>query len=100
MKVKFSNEILLKPIVTEKSLKAVDELNQYSFLVSQYSEKNDVKKEVERRFKVKVEKVRIVRIKGKTVSMGRKRIRGRRKSIKKAIVTLKSGDNIDLFKVK
>jgi len=81
-------------------LKLVDEKNQYSFEVARKAGKKDVKRVVESRFKVTIEKVRVVNVRGKVVMWGRKRIRGRRKDWKKAIVTLKSSDSIDLFKVK
>ncbi len=100
MKKRVKSEILIKPVVTEKSLKAVDEMNQYTFEVSRNTNKIEVKKAVEDKFKVTVLKVRIVNLIGKKVVWGRKRIEGRRKDKKKAIVTLKSSDTIDLFKVK
>ena len=93
-------DIIIKPIVTEKSLKNVDELNQYTFDVDKRATKNEIKKVVEEKFKVTVEKVRIIPIRGKRVVFGKKRIRGRRKDKKKAVVSLKSSDTIDLFKVK
>lgn len=93
-------EILIKPIVTEKSLKLVDEQNQYTFEVDKRATKPGIRKVIEKKFKVTVEKVRIVNLTGKKVIFGKKRISGRRKDRKKAIVSLKSSDSIDLFKVK
>jgi large subunit ribosomal protein L23 len=93
-------EILIRPVITEKSLKLVDEENQYTFEVDKRSNKYSIVKAVEEKFKVKVVKVRTVNLRGKRVSWGKKKIQGRRKDRKKAIITLKSGDSIDLFKVK
>jgi large subunit ribosomal protein L23 len=100
MKKKVLGDILIKPIITEKSLKLVDEENQYTFHVNRNAGKQDIKKAIESKFKVKVLKVRTVNVRGKRVSWGKFRIKGSRKNFKKAIVTLKSSDNIDLFKVK
>jgi large subunit ribosomal protein L23 len=100
MSKKHNFEILVKPVVTEKSLKLVDEENQYTFEVDSRASKDSVKQEVEKRFKVNVLKVRTISKRGKRVSWGRKRIPGSKKDTKKAILTLKSSDSIDLFKVK
>lgn len=100
MKKKINIKILIKPIITEKSLKLVDEQNQYTFLVGRYASKGKVKSKVEKKFNVTVLKTRIINIIGKKVSWGKKRISGRRSDRKKAIVTLKKSDSIDLFKVK
>jgi large subunit ribosomal protein L23 len=94
------NEILIKPIITEKSLRLVDEQNQYTFEVAQGAGKSVIKEEIEKKFGVKVMKIRILSSHGKRVTWGRLRIKGRRKDVKKAIATLKSSDKIDLFKVK
>lgn len=100
MSKKLNYEILIKPVITEKSLKLVDEENQYTFEVDYRASKIAIKQEVEKRFKVNVLKVRIVSKRGKRVSWGRKRIPGSKSDTKKAILTLKSSDSIDLFKVK
>jgi len=97
---KLHTEILIRPIVTEKSIKLVEEQNQYCFEVAKGVSKKDVKQAIEKKFKVKVEKVRILNLIGRRTVWGRKRITGRRVDMKKAIVTLKSSDSIDLFKVK
>lgn len=100
MRKKNKMKILIKPVITEKSLKLVDEQNQYTFLVGKHATKTKIRKEVEKKFNVTVLKTRIVNIIGKKVSWGRKRISGRRCDRRKAIVTLKKSDSIDLFKVK
>lgn len=97
---KLHKETIITPIITEKSIRLVDELNQYMFIVAPTATKTSVKTAVEEQFKVTVEKVRMVNRPGKRVAWGAKRISGKKKDTKRAIVTLKSGDSIDLFKVK
>lgn len=86
---------IIKGIVTEKSLTLRDERNQYTFLVHPKLNKIEVKKAVEELFKVKVEKVRIITTRGKNRRMGW--FRGRQPDRKKAIVTLKKGESIELL---
>ena len=84
---------ILSPIITEKST-ILAENNQVLFEVPVSATKTEIKDAVEELFKVKVTAVNTLRLKGKT-----KRFRGivgRRKDIKKAIVTLKDGDSIDI----
>lgn len=86
-------DILIRPIVTEKTTQQAA-YNQYAFVVDMSANKGQIKKAVESVFKVAVEGVNIVVQKGKT-----KRFRGRkafRSDFKKAYVTLKSGQSIDM----
>ena len=86
-------DTILTPIITEKSTIA-SEFNQVIFEVPLSANKVEIKDAVEELFKVKVMAVNTMRVKGKE-----KRFRGivgRRKDIKKAIVTLKDGDTIDI----
>ena len=99
MKHSIKYEILIRPVVTEKTLKMVDELNQYVFEVDSRANKINIKNYVEEKYKVTVEKVRIVNIKGKRLSWGTKRVPGSKKDMKKAILTLSSKDKIEEFKI-
>jgi large subunit ribosomal protein L23 len=92
------SDILIRPILTEK-ITAMQEVRQYAFEVPMTINKIEVGKAVEKKFKVKVLSVRTMRVKGKVKSQMTKRGRfeGRSRSWKKAIVTLKEGDKIDLF---
>ena len=92
--------ILIKPHITEQSLNLADTENQYTFIVDNKSNKIEIRKIVEKKFDVEVEKVRICNYLGKKVSFGKKRIKGRKKSFKKAIISLKAGDSIGVFKIK
>jgi large subunit ribosomal protein L23 len=85
-------DILRKPLVTEKTT-AASEHNKVVFQVADTANKAAVKRAVETLFKVKVENVNTLRVKGKTkLFKGRK---GTRSDMKKAIVTLAKGQTID-----
>ena len=88
-----SYKTILKPIVTEKATK-LSEFNKVVFLVSESSNKLEVRYAVEKIFSVKVRSVNIINTKGKSKRF--KGIMGKRNDIKKAIVTLESGNTIDL----
>ena len=94
MKNKFNiYDKILSPIVTEKSTN-MSEFNKVTFKVPLSSNKKSLKKSIERLFKVNVTKVNIVNKKTRIkVSRGKKI---KKKGYKKAIVTLKKGQNIDL----
>ena len=86
-------DTILTPIITEKSTIA-SEFNQVIFEVPLSANKVEIKDAIEELFKVKVMAVNTMRVKGKTKRF--RGIAGRRKDIKKAIVTLKDGDTIDI----
>ncbi len=89
------HQVILRPLVTEKSVELSEELNKYSFAVSLVANKDDIRRAVERLFKVKVSKVAVQNRKGKP-----KRYRqydGRTKNWKRAVVTLAGDDRIELF---
>tara|TARA_Y100001936_G_scaffold204152_1_gene207460 strand:+ start:82 stop:405 length:324 start_codon:yes stop_codon:yes gene_type:complete len=94
--------ILIRPIFTEK-MSRLEEERKYSFQVIPHANKLEIKKAVELKFGVNVEKVstsnRIGKKKNMTVRSGGRTIRtnGKRSSWKKAIVTLKDGEKIDLL---
>jgi len=98
-----SNQIILRPLFTEKITLLSDSERKYGFEVAPDANKLEVKDAVEKKFDVKVEKVATMNIRGKhkstTVRSGGKVIRtfGRRKHWKKAIVTLTEGYAIDLY---
>tara|TARA_B100000214_G_scaffold231470_1_gene168816 strand:- start:877 stop:1173 length:297 start_codon:yes stop_codon:yes gene_type:complete len=94
MKNKFNiYDKILSPVVTEKSTN-MSEFNKVTFKVPLSSNKKSLKKSIEKLFKVNVTKVNIVNKKTRIkVSRGKKI---KKKGYKKAIVTLKKGQNIDL----
>ena len=84
---------IISPIITEKSTK-ISEYNKIVFKVPANADKNNLKKNIEKIFKVNVVKVNIINKKNR-----KKLTRGRKVKIsgfKKAIVTLKKGQSIDL----
>lgn len=86
--------VLLKPMVSEKSLMMMDE-NKYSFFVAKDANKIEIKHAVEALFDVKVIEVTTRINKGKFKRMGR--FLGKRSDTKRAIVTLAEGDKIEIF---
>lgn len=87
-------DIIRKPLITEKSYSLLNE-NKYTFLVDTKANKTEIRQAIEKIFKVKVEKVSTMNIKGKL-----KRVRtawGKTPDRKKAIVKLRQGDKIEGF---
>ena len=89
------NDVIKGPLITEKLDAAREKLRQYSFIVDKKATKHDVARAVESLFKVNVEGVRTNIVRGKTKRVGRSM--GKRPNFKKAVVTLKEGDKIELF---
>ncbi len=89
-------EVLRRPVVTEKSVIASDENNQYAFEVDSRANKLMVKDAVEAAFDVEVFRVNIMVMPAKTSRRGSK-IRIRKPSWKKAVVTLAPGNSIQIF---
>ncbi|MEV0892206.1 50S ribosomal protein L23 [Promicromonospora sp. NPDC052451] len=91
--VKDPRDILLAPVVSEKSYNLLDE-GKYTFIVDPSANKTEIKIAIEKVFSVKVASVNTINRKGKT-----RRTRfglGKRKDTKRAIVTLREG-TIDIF---
>lgn len=94
MKVRH-HEILRRPILTEKTTHGIEAMNAYVFEVPGYANKLLVREAVEEIFDVKVEKVNIRNRRGKRKRVGRSI--GFGKDRKEAIVTLRTGDKIDVY---
>ena len=88
-------QIVLEPIVTEKSTIARELYNKYSFKVIPGATKPQIANAIEQIFEVKVLKVHTINMDGKVKRLGRNL--GRRSAWKKAIVTLAEGDSVDFF---
>jgi len=87
-------DVIVAPVVSEKSYNLIDE-GKYTFIVDPRSNKTEIKNAIEAIFDVKVETVNTVNRSGKT-----RRTRyglGKRKNTKRAIVTLRPGQTIDIF---
>lgn len=93
------NDILIKPIITEKMTEAGDDFNQYGFVVSKKANKIQIRKAVEEMYGVTVESVNTMRYRGKSRSRYTRAgiIKGKENSFKKAVVTLAEGDTIDFY---
>ena len=89
-----ARNVLVKPLMTEKSMQRKEELNAVTFQVSIDANKVEIRQAVEKVFNVKVATVRTASHEGKWKRMGK--YEGRRPNWKKAIVTLAPGHKIDL----
>ena len=89
------NEVIVRPLVTEKSHDMLDRFGAYTFVVAKEANKIEIAQAVEKQFNVKVSDVRTMRYAGKAKRMGKHA--GRKASWKKAVVTLAQGDSIELF---
>lgn len=92
--------VIIKPIFTEKQTEMTDKFeNRYGFIVVPTANKVDIKNAIEELYNVHVERVNTMRYDGKLKSRYTKSgvVQGRTPAFKKAIVTLKKGDTIDLY---
>ena len=87
---------LKRPIVTEKTT-LLQERNKYVFEVMPYATKGQVKVAVERGFNVRVTAVNILKTRGEQRRIGRNRHLVRSADTKKAVVTVREGDTIQIF---
>jgi large subunit ribosomal protein L23 len=90
-----ANQIIRRPLVTEKSTLLREETNVIAFEVDPNANKIEVKKAVEELFKVKVDEVRLFNVRGKMKRMGR--FAGKRRDWRKAYVRLKAGEKAPEF---
>jgi len=91
-------DILLRPVITEKTNVLTETLRQYAFEVAEDANKHQIKEAVEFIYNVEVEKVRTMIMPAKRGTRGRHTYR-RKSQWKKALVTLKPGHEIKLFNV-
>ena len=87
-------QVIVRPLMTEKSMRLKDERNAVAFRVAPDATKVEVRQAVEAIFNVKVTDVRTATVRGKLKRMGQ--FQGRRAGWKKAIVTLAAGHKIEL----
>ncbi len=87
-------EVLRRPLITEKHT-ALQALGKYAFEVADGSTKPQIKQAVEKAFKVNVAAVNMITVPGKSRRRGKQMLSAH--PWKKAIVTLKPGDKIELF---
>jgi large subunit ribosomal protein L23 len=92
-------QILIRPMITEKAEKLSTKRNQYTFLVARDSNKIEVSNAVAKMYNVTVDSVNTLMMPGKPKARNTRTaiLKGKKPSYKKAIVTLKPGDEINIF---
>ncbi|MCF0105197.1 MAG: 50S ribosomal protein L23 [Erysipelotrichaceae bacterium] len=90
-----ARDIIVRPIITEKTMQLMDSANTITFEVAKGSNKTEIKMAIEEIFNVKVDSVNTVNVHPKTKRMGR--YVGKTKAYKKAYVKLAEGQSINLF---
>ena len=88
-------DIIIRPVVTEKTSIQKEELNQVSFEVDRRANRVEIRRAIEQIFNVRVAEVKTMQVKGKVKRRGR--IVGKRRDWKKAVVKLMPGERIDFF---
>ena len=89
------HQIIIRPVLTEKSAGLEAENNQYTFEVHRQANKIEIGKAIEIVFGVRVDKVRTMVVRGDLRRVGR--FTGKTRQWKKAVVTLHPGDSIDFY---
>ena len=95
--MKDPRDVILEPVVSEKSYDLIQDLNTYTFIVDKRSNKTEIKQAVQRIFDVRVVSVNTMNRTGKRKRTGW--VIGKRKNTKRALVRLAIGDSIDIFEV-
>ena len=88
-------DIIIRPLITEKTSIQKEDFNQVSFEVDRRANRVEIRRAIEKIFNVRVADVRTMQIKGKVKQRGR--IVGKRRDWKKAVVKLMPGERIDFF---
>jgi large subunit ribosomal protein L23 len=93
------HEILIRPLITEKMTNITADSGKYGFLVNPKSNKIEIAKAIEKKFNVHVVDVKTINHHGKTKTQFRKsgRFTGKTPKFKKAIITLKKGETIEII---
>ena len=93
------HQILIRPLITEKITNISSSLGKYGFMVNPASNKIEIAKAVEKKFNVHVVAVSTINHPGKMKTQFRKKGRytGKTAKSKKAVITLKKGETIELF---
>lgn len=88
---------ILKPVVTEKSLRMAREENAFTFYVDPRSDKREIREAIQVAYGVTVTDLKTVRLPGKSKRTGKRRLAQTAPDRKKAIVFLQAGQKIDVF---
>lgn len=89
------HDLIVRPILTEKLTDLRETQRKIALLVRADANKVEIKKAVEQTLKVKIEKVNVMNVMGKVRRIGR--MSGKKPDWKKAIVTMKVGEKLELF---
>lgn len=89
-------DVIIEPLITEKSMTAAQETNKYTFVVKKSANKTQIKNAIHRIYGVNVEGINVVNVPAKVVTRG-SRYKGTIGAFKKAVVTVKEGETINLF---
>jgi large subunit ribosomal protein L23 len=89
------HQVLIRPFLTEKMTALRETANQVGFIVRADANRVEIKRAVEASLKVKVDRVNVMNVMGKIKRLGR--FAGKRPDWKKAIVTLKEGEKLDMY---
>jgi large subunit ribosomal protein L23 len=89
------HEVIVRPVITEKSTDQLDRNHAYTFVVAIEANKYEIAEAIQTLFNVKVDSVRTMLYRGKERRVGRHV--GRRAAWKKAVVKLREGDTIEIF---
>ena len=95
--MKANHDLILAPVVSEKSYDLIENENTYTFEVDPRSNKEEIRDAIEEIFDVRVLRVNTMNRQGKRKRSGY--TFGKRKDVKRAIVKIAEGDSIDLFGV-
>jgi large subunit ribosomal protein L23 len=88
-------QIIVRPVVTERSTELADDRGAYTFIVNRDANKIEIKRAVESLFDVKVDRVRTANYRGKWRRVGS--AYGKKAAYKKAVVQLVEGERIDVY---
>ena len=88
-------DVLVKPLLTEKITGLQEQANRVAFVVKKNATRVDIRHAVESALKVKVKTVNVMNVMGKTKRQGR--FVGKRADWKKAIITLREGEKLELY---
>jgi large subunit ribosomal protein L23 len=94
--MKSPRDVIIRPVVSEKSYAGL-ELNRYTFLVHPDASKTEIKEAVQKIWNVQVVGVNTMNRRGKTKIRRQTNTKGKRADRKRAVVTLRQGDSIEIF---
>ena len=90
-------DVIVEPVVSEKSYDLIDDFNTYTFVVDRGANKTQIGQAISAIFDVDVVSVNTLNRKGKVKRTGH--VVGKRKDTKRALIKLAEGDSIDIFEV-